>query len=558
MIKKLLTSILMFTNVIAYAQDRYVVQLTDKNNSPFSISNPSAFLTTRSIQRRANQGIAINVNDLPVNQTYVSGIANTGAAILSRSKWLNTVTIETSSQSVLNAINALPYVSSVNNVGRVSNHANDHGNKFDRETFSKDKFISQPQNRTTSPQSFDYGQALNQISMLGGDMMHNNGYTGDGIVIAIIDAGFLNADQMFAFDSLRAHNQILGTWDFITNDANVYEDDAHGAMVFSTMGSNWPGTIVGTAPGAKYWLLRSEYAPSENIIEEYNWAAAAEYADSVGADIINSSLGYTTFDNAADNHTYADMDGNTAPSTRAADFAASKGMVVCNSAGNEGSSQWHYIGAPADADSILTVGAVDDMGFYAGFSSAGPTSDGRVKPNVVAQGQGTFVADPFNGGTFAGNGTSFSSPVMAGMVATLWQCHPQATNMQIIAAIQQSASQANNPDSTLGYGIPNFPQACIILGIMTNNGLNGENLEMNGPNPFTNSLDFTFYSNKNQPVEIRLYDLLGNLVFASDDNYNPIAYKKNFSIPGAALRNGMYVLRITSGENTYSKKVIKF
>lgn len=198
------------------------------------------------------------------------------------------------------------------------------------------------------------------------------------------------------------------------------------------------------------------------------------------------------------------------------------------------------------------------MGFYAGFSSAGPTSDGRVKPNVVAQGQGTFVADPFNGGTFAGNGTSFSSPVMAGMVATLWQCHPQATNMQIIAAIQQSASQANNPDSTLGYGIPNFPQACIILGIMTNNGLNGENLEMNGPNPFTNSLDFTFYSNKNQPVEIRLYDLLGNLVFASDDNYNPIAYKKNFSIPGAALRNGMYVLRVTSGENTYSKKVIKF
>ncbi|MFI5219677.1 MAG: S8 family serine peptidase, partial [Bacteroidia bacterium] len=377
--KKIFTLLLTFLSLQIFAQDKYVVRLANKNNSPFSFSNPSAYLSSRAIQRRTNQNIPIDSADLPVNPAYISGISGTGAAILGRTKWLNAVIIQTSSSSVLNAISNLPYVVNVNNVGRHAGGNNIPYNKFSNELLRTDEMYNGNANRTAS---FDYGPSLNQIQMIGGDLMHDNGFTGTGIHIAVIDAGFENADNMDAFDSLFANNQVLGTRDFVDNETNVYDNSSHGSMVLSIIGGNWPGNIVGTAPHAKFWLLRSEDAATEYLIEEYNWAEAAEFADSVGADVINSSLGYTEFDDPAHNHTYNDMDGNTAPSTRAADFAAKKGMIVCNSAGNSGNDPWNFIGAPADADSILAIGAVDDLENYASFSSNGPTSDGRVKPDV--------------------------------------------------------------------------------------------------------------------------------------------------------------------------------
>jgi serine protease AprX len=563
MLKKSFTFITSFLICFqSFSQDRYVVQLTDKNNSPFSISNPSAYLSTRSIQRRANQNITVNISDLPVNPSYISGIANTGAAIIGHSKWLNTVTIETTSTSVLNAVNALPYVNNITNVGRIAQPNKDNvKNKFSKEILLKEKTILSADNKISSSNqtsSFNYGPSLNQIQMLGGDMMHNNGYTGVGMQIAVIDAGFYNADNMVVFDSLRANNQILGTWDFVSNDTNVYDDDAHGSECLSLMGGNWPGNIVGTAPKASYWLLRSEDAPTENIIEEYNWAEAAEYADSAGADLISTSLGYTEFDDPAQNHTYADLDGNTTPITIAEDFAAAKGMIAENSAGNEGTSPWHYISAPADADSNIATGAVDDQGNYVSFSGAGPTPDGRIKPNVMAQGEGTYVADVWNIGVSQGNGTSFSGPLITGMAACLWQCHPTATNMQIISAIEHSASLFNNPDSLTGYGIPDFPAACIYLGEITNTSLHGDNLLISGSNPFNKSLEFTFYSDSNQTIDIRLYDLLGNIVYSQSDTYNVIAFKKKYFIDANNFSKGIYILQVVSEKGIFSDKVMKY
>lgn len=547
-------TVILFTVVFAgltvSAQDRYAVQLTDKNNSPYSVSNPLAFLSQRAIDRRNKQGIPVTPHDFPVNPSYVSQIAATGAVVLNTSRWLNTVTIETSSAAVLNAVNALPFVQQVYQVSRLSGPLKTL-DKFSFET----PFPVAATNKNNSTLSFNYGPSLNQIAMLGGEVLHNQGKTGQGMVIAVIDAGFFNADNMIVFDSLRNQNRLLGTWDFVDNNNQVYDDHAHGSFVLSIMAGNWPGNIVGTAPHASYWLLRSEYAPTETLMEEFYWAAAAEFADSAGADIINSSLGYYEFDNPAQNHTYADMNGKTTPVSRAAAAAASKGIIVCNSAGNEGASNWNYIIAPADADSIISVGAVDDQMNYAWFSSNGPTSDGRVKPTVAAQGQGTFVADLSNNGVFAGNGTSFSSPVIAGMMACLWQCNPNATNLQVIEALKQSASQFSNPDTSLGYGIPNLPLACQILASLSVAENDHPGSLIINQNPFSSSLDIAYYSDGSHALQMLITDLSGKTVFSKSFSLNPQTWHQ-FSVR-PEIASGVYILRMETEKHSIKRKVIK-
>lgn len=535
----------------ASSQNRYAVLLTDKNNSPFSISNPLAFLSQRAIDRRNTQGIAITSHDFPVNPSYVNQIAATGASVINTSRWLNAVTIETTSPAVLAAVNALPFVQQVYNVGRVSN-PNRGKDKFAFET----PYPMAAATKNSSPVlSFNYGPSQNQIAMLGGDVLHNQGKTGQGMMIAVIDAGFFNADNMIVFDSLRNDNRLLGTWDFVDNNPQVYDDHAHGTFVTSIMAGNWPGNIVGTAPHASYWLLRSEYAPTETLMEEFYWASAAEFADSVGADIINSSLGYYEFDDPVQNHTYSDMNGITTPVSRAAAAAAAKGIIVCNSAGNEGASNWNYIIAPADADSIISVGAVDDQMNYAWFSSNGPTSDGRVKPTVAAQGQGTFVADLSNNGVFAGNGTSFSSPVMAGMMACLWQCNPNATNLQVIEALKQSASQFSNPDTNLGYGIPNMPVACQILASLSIPENELKDRLLIGQNPFHSLLDFTFFPASSKSIQVLLTDISGKIVYSNNFQVIP-QLSRNFSIQPDII-SGIYLLSIVTENGAVNRKVVK-
>lgn len=546
-------TILLFASEAFAQSSRHVIFLSDKNNSPYSISNPTAFLSPAAISRRNNQNISITAQDLPVNPSYIASIANTGATILNRSKWFNSVTVEVSSPSMLSAIQALPFVIGSTSVGRSSSTPETPSRKMEVEV-NEIKKIQTITNRTTA---FNYGSSSNQIAMLRGDAMHNAGFTGQGIIIAVLDAGFSNANNIAPLDSLFASGRILSTWDFVDNEQDVFDDDAHGSMVLSVIGGNAPGELIGTAPHASFHLLRSENAPAEAIIEEYNWASAAEYADSAGAHIINSSLGYTVFDNPAQNHTYANLDGNTTPISIAADIAASKGMVVCNSAGNEGNGSWFRISAPADADSILAVGAVDASGLNVGFSGKGPSADGRVKPDVSAQGFGTIVADPWNGtGVFGASGTSFSSPLIAGMVATLWQCSPNSNSQALIDAIRQSGSIASNPDSLLGYGIPDFIVACMMLsGLNPELADNNGNIIVNG-NPFQDVLTISYFTSSNESGTVELHDISGRLVWSDKKSFAPLSSNKT-SIQTANLAKGVYVVSISSETGRKSTIAIK-
>lgn len=538
-----------------YSQNRYAVMLTDKNNSTYSLSNPSAYLSPRAINRRLQFGIAIDSSDLPVNATYLTAIQNTGAVILNTSRWLNEVTVDVSANpSALATINALPFVKQTKLASRTSNKTS---SKFSFEMESLMQRQSQTQKVASSTAYYNYGNALNQIQMLHGDKLHDLGFRGDGKIIAMLDAGFYRVDSMTAFDSLRAHNRIIATYDFVDHNSNVYDDHTHGSMCFSIIGANDPGNIVGTAPEASFLLYRSEDAATEKLIEEYNWATAAEAADSAGADIISSSLGYTRFDDSTMNHTYSDMDGRTAPISIAANIASRKGIVVVSSAGNEGNGQWHYISAPADADSILTIGAVDAAGAYASFSGTGPSADGRIKPTVVAQGQGTFVSDPYSNTVFSGNGTSFSCPVIAGLVASLWQAIPSANNMQIINAIVQSASQYSNPDSLLGFGIPNFDSARnSLLAVFNPYYGKGDFIEKIFPNPFKNQLNINFYADSNSQYTSEIFDLSGKQVMMKRGKFVPYSIN-SINLATTAMAKGVYLLRITTEKNVFQSRILK-
>jgi serine protease AprX len=379
---------------------KYRVEFKDKHNTTYSINNPSSYLSPRAIQRRTNQGISIDSTDLPVNQHYIDSVIALGGTLLTKSKWFNSITIAIDDTTKIPDIQALPFVSDIERTyppGGIKSGGNKRPRLINtqemHDEFQPYRHILPAAKQTQdmfSIKTINYGMGFNQANMIGIDYLHALGYTGDGIVIAVLDAGFLNVNTLPVFDSLRNSGRILGTYDFVNPGGDVYAQSSHGTMVLSTMAGNMPNDLVGTAPHASYWLLRTEDASTEFRIEEDNWISGAELADSAGADVLNTSLGYTEFYDPAMDYTYADMDGNTARITRGANMASSKGMFCVNSAGNSGNSPWKYIGAPADGFDILAVGAVNSNGTLASFSSHGPSYDGRVKPNVTAQGQGCY------------------------------------------------------------------------------------------------------------------------------------------------------------------------
>ncbi|MDO9188194.1 MAG: S8 family serine peptidase [Bacteroidia bacterium] len=532
---------------------KFWVQFKDKNGSPFSVNDPSAYLSQKAIDRRNKQNILIDINDLPVNHLYVAELrAIGGITVVNRSKWFNAILVSVSDTTKITAIKALAYVKNVKKI------------ETSQPIKSISKFESESGYNAVSAEKFDnpsasnvlnYGPSFKQANQIGVDCMHNLGYQGQGMTIAVLDAGFFDVNILPAFESMRINNQLLGTRDFISGDTMVYEDFPHGMNVLSCMVADLPGKIIGTAPKANYWLLRTEDANSESLSEEITWLVGAEFADSVGADIINSSLGYNYFDNSADNHTYSDLDGNTTIITKAADLAASKGIMVVSSAGNFGGPPWYKISAPADADSILTVGAVDSAGFIASLSSRGPTIDGRIKPNTVARGLNAVIAAN-SGDITTSSGTSFSSPITAGAVACLWQANPSVTNMQLLNAIQESASQFSNPDSIKGYGIPNFCVANTILTGIDNHELNRDKLNVH-PNPFNNNFEITFYSNKKQKIDIELYDISGREIFRKHENASANSYNVfNFN-EANTLSKGLYMLQLSTPDKKHFKKIIK-
>lgn len=567
MIKKIkIITILLLFPLFLFSQSfpgYFCVRFTDKNNSAYTISNPSAYLSARAITRRTQQGIPIVTNDLPVNPAYINGILATGATLHGTSKWFNSVTVFVTSDSVLQQIIALPYVAQTDftKPGAKSQPKNpmDKG-KWAYPTFGEPlKKINLPthSHQVKSTLFTDYGMGFNQVHQIKVDALHSLGFRGDGVIIAVLDGGFSHADSLAVFDSLWINGQILATHDFVSpGSPDLYGSASHGTNVLSIMGGNLPGQLVGTAPKASYFLLRSEDVGTEYKIEEDNWASAAEFADSAGADIINSSLGYSVFwDNTMD-YSYSEMDGNTARSTIAADFAASKGIVVCISAGNSGGSLWQYVSAPADADSVLTIGAVDEFGSYANFSSTGPTADGRLKPNVCGQGKGTVVASTY-GGIFPGNGTSFSSPVIAGAAACLRQAFPQMTNMQLQKAIEQSADHYANPDSLYGYGIPDFSIANLILQASIPPSLDAGLEPRIVPNPAHDNIRISFATSDIQDVNVSLLDMQGRKVM-TEQSFEGLYGPTNLLVQlPVNLANGLYFLRIATGKKIFLTKLVK-
>ncbi|MEJ7769946.1 MAG: S8 family peptidase [Chitinophagaceae bacterium] len=439
---------------------RYIIELKDKRGTTFTLANPAAYLSAKTIERRTKQRISIDSSDLPLSAPYLDSIRLLpNVTILNSSKWLNQVCIATTDASALLKIRSFSFVKTAAPVAAriIANTS--------RQGFSKHEAVyslaTSPNNALNqSTNSINYGNSLNQILIHHGEYLHNQGFTGNAITIAILDAGFMGYQTNPAFDSVRLQNRILGEWDFVANERSVNEDNPHGMYCFSIFAANRPGSMVGSGPGAKFYLFRTEDAGSEYPVEEQNWAAAAERADSLGVEMISSSLGYSVFDDHFFDHSYAQKNGNTTIVTRAADFAAKKGIIVMNSAGNSGSNSndLKFIECPADGDSVVAVGAVDVNGNIAAFSSWGPNSAGKIKPNIVSVGQGTTIAG-LDGNPVSGNGTSFSNPNVAGLIACFWQAFPEFNNMQIIDAIQKSAHKYNSPDERFGFGIPDFKKA---------------------------------------------------------------------------------------------------
>jgi hypothetical protein len=443
---------------------RYLVKLKDKGRNPYSLADPSAYLTQRAIERRTRYNIPIDSTDLPVTRDYLSQIAAIpNVTVINISKWLNYVAIQTTDSNAINAINALPFVTNVSGIAaRLMPGRKIPVNKFNNETATTASPSSLKENGIPGDY-YNYGTAAyNEISLHHGNFLHNIGMHGEGMQLAMLDAGYINYTTYFAFDSVNANNQVLGTWNFVARNSNVVQSSAHGMACFSDIAANMPGQFVGNAPKTQFYLYVTEDVTSEYPIEELNWVCGAEKADSLGVDIISSSLGYSTFDNSSLDHTYADMNGKTTIAARGATIASRKGMLVFVAAGNEGTSAWHYIMTPADADSIITVGAVNVSGAPGAFSSYGPSSDGRVKPDVASVGVSAVIETSANTVGY-GNGTSFATPKMAGLGTCLWQAFPEFNNMKIIKAIQSSGSIYNQPDNRIGYGIPDMKKAFGIL-----------------------------------------------------------------------------------------------
>lgn len=532
---------LLFSRALT-AQDKFFVGFIDKTGTQYSISSPEAFLTSKSLLRRVKQNIAITERDLPVSSGYVSQITATGAKVLYSLKWFNGVVVEVENASIIDAIYSFPFVESIKKIFDASASISSMGEEDAQPTY---------RNKFDEANYYNYGSSLSQIKIMDGNILHNNGYRGKGINIAILDAGFTMANTLPAFDSILNSNRILFTKDFVNRNSDFYNTHSHGTMVLSVLGGNIPGFLIGSAPEANYMLIRTEDANSEQLIEEYNWAAGAEFADSLGADIINSSLGYYTFDVPEQNYSYNQLNGTTTMSSKAANIAFDLGMLVVASAGNEGYNQWQYIITPSDALGSLAVGAVDINGTYAAFSSIGPSADGRIKPDVVAMGKSTVV-QRITGEVGTSSGTSFSAPLISGMAACLWQRFPNATVTQLRQLIIESSSLFLNPNNLLGYGIPKFSIYADSVSKPFFNSYSSLNIF---PNPTDSTIKVwvpTEFTGK--VAEVQILSTYGKLEYSITAIC--IGEYINFELP-KSLVNGSYVLSLRVNDIVKTGKFLK-
>lgn len=432
-----------------FSQDysyQFRLMLKDKGQTSYSVDKPEEFLSKKAIERRERQGLKIDESDLPISQEYIKTIENIGGVVIAKSKWLQSVCVHCSDSTMVEEYKKLPFVSDAVFVWKGKD-----------KTLQPDSIVHYPAVEEIIFGKY-YGKGEQNIVMNNGQHLHEAGFKGEGMDIAVIDGGFNHFPQIEMLDNVN----VKGAKGFIYNYENLYQNAGqHGLQVLSCIAANKPMQFVGTAPHASFWLLTSEDTRSEFPVEEDYWAAAIEFADSVGVDVVNTSLGYSRFDKPAKSFEHKDVDGKTAHISKAAQKAADKGMLLVISAGNSGDSPWRKITPPCDAVDVLAMGAVQNDSIVASFSSRGMTADLRVKPDVMALGVGSTVVND-RGQVRQSSGTSFSSPIMCGMVACLWQAYPTLTNKEILEVVRLSSDRYENFDEDYGYGIPDMKKAMEI------------------------------------------------------------------------------------------------
>lgn len=543
--KRIYLLLFLVSSFVGFSQEDAWVYFNDKPNAATDLENPLTILSQRALDRRTAQGIALDSKDAPIYQTYLDQVAaSTGITVKAKSKWLNCVHVR-GSQDNINALKSFSFISYVDFADKSLNNSPDK---------IKAKVKIAPVNKTMQTAvTYNYGTSANQIQMLNGHLLHQSNYTGSGKIIAVLDSGFPDVNTAQPFQRLITNNQILGGYNYVTKSSNFYSGHYHGTNVLSLMGGYTEGQLIGTAPDAQYYLYITEDDASENPVEESNWVEAAEEADKVGVDIITSSLGYFGYDDTSYGHTYADMTGDAAFASKGANIAFSKGIVVLASAGNEGGTTEPHVGVPAEATNVIAVGAVKSDETYALFSSIGPSYGGlRVKPDVMAQGQNPYVYSNITGTiNNSGSGTSYSCPIMAGMVACLWQALPGKNAQQIKQLILQSSDNFAEPAiksrPQYGYGIPDFSLAL-------SNGLSVNTFSKTDivvyPNPTSDTISFTL-PNDSDIKKIAIYSILGQKVL---EKY---ISTQSPSISLKSLNSGIYFYKIESNSFSKSGKIIK-
>ncbi len=519
----------------AFAQDNYYIRFTDKNNNRYSTDHPEAYLAARSIARRKAQHISISTSDLPLTDSYVNAILPFAGRLVYKLKWDNAMLVRSSDPSFAAKVSQFPFVKSVTMISGQG-----------PSTVQKKLSVSTPKSlQSTALDTGFYGAAQNQNVMIDVNALHQMGLWGDGMLISVMDAGFPDLPADSFFTQVFSQNRVLHTWNYVYDTSYVYAYDEHGAQTFSDIAAYRPGVMVGTAPNAQFLLFITEDVRSEKIIEEYNWVNAAEVADSIGADVFSTSLGYTTFDpiDSMYNTTYASLNGDSTPIAKAANLAASKGILVITSAGNDGDDAWHYIATPADADSGVAVGAVNAQGAIGYFSSWGPNSAGVLKPDVCAQGVSSSVVLP-TGILSTNSGTSFACPITAGAFACLREAFPNVANTAIINAVRQSGTLHSNPNDDYGYGIPDFGMAYEYLAALYPTDTTASPTALVYPNPFTTSLNIVIPGLLTSPMNYDIYDLLGQRVCSGSFAAGTYANNLLSITPPPSLSVGSYVLRI--------------
>jgi serine protease AprX len=515
--------------------NRYMVFFKDKNGTPFTTAQPTQFLSEKAVERRVKQAIAVNEQDLPINPGYAQGVSLTGAKVFFATRWMNAVLIQCEA-SVIPSVQALPFVNHVEFVAPQQRLINS----------GRKKTLFRKKNTHTGVQTHT------QLQMLGIPQMHADGFKGEGMTIALLDGGFLGVNTVAPFQEVFSEGRYddVVSHDFVRNTDNVFQYDDHGTQVFSVIAANVADDFTGGAYEANFQLYVTEDAGSEYRVEEYNWLFAAERADSSGVDIISSSLGYYDFDLASMNYSTAQMNGKTAIVTQAAQLAADRGIIVVTSAGNEGNiPSWKIITAPADGFDVVAVANVNAQGAASSSSSRGPSSDGRIKPDLAALGSGVTVVQD-NGSISTASGTSLAAPLITSLIAGVWQKFPNFSAKEIVAALKKTASRSGNPDNSVGYGIPSYISVSNYL------DREGDDIFEVYPNPAFDSLTISPGNPDDVPsAKVELISRLGQ-VLATDE----VTFSWTNNVHRADISNlsaGIYFVRVSSAHKTYVYRIVK-